>query len=564
MQHQEKFAGNERPGSQARDYADAYRSFDLAGSVAKFFPGGIINAAVQCCDAHCGAKRTALCWESQDGQTTNLTFEQLKELSGKFAAVLQRQGIGKGDRIGGLLPRTPELLVTALAAWRIGAVYQPLFTAFGPKALDHRVSVAGTKVIVTDSANRPKLDMIDHPLTIITVRGLGDHLAENDLDFHDEVHRHAAIAEPLSLSLDDPFLIMFTSGTTGLAKAVLVPLRAIVPFANYVIEAVGLLPTDAFWNMADPGWAYGLYFGIVGPLAIGHSIFFYDGAFTPEGTIRIIRNRGISNLAGAPTAYRLLATAGPEAVSEIKGQLRAASSAGEPLNPEIIRWFAEHLEATIHDHYGQTEVGMVICNHHGLAHSVESGTAGFASPGYRAVVLDKDGQELSAGIPGDLAIDLQNSSLFWFAGYEGLPTSSLGERYYLTGDTAELNLSGSISFIGRADDVITSSGYRIGPFDVESALIEHPAVVEAGVIGKPDPERTEIVKAFVVLGVGHSPSPDLAETLRRFVRDRLSAHAYPREIEFVDNLPKTPSGKIQRFVLRNQELAKAESAARGN
>jgi acetyl-CoA synthetase len=252
--------------------------------------------------------------------------------------------------------------------------------------------------------------------------------------------------------------------------------------------------------------------------------------------------------------------AGPEAVAPIKGRLRAVSSAGEPLNPEVIRWFDEHLGVPIHDHYGQTEMGMVLCNHHALAHPVRPGAAGLSMPGCRTVVIDGEGTELAPGVPGHLAVDLARSPLFTFTGYLGMETPSLGARYYLTGDTAELNPDGTISFVGRADDVITSAGYRIGPFDVESALVEHPAVVEAAVIGKPDAERTEIVKAFVILQPGFAADPALAAELVAHVKLRLSAHAYPREVEFVDSLPKTPSGKIQRFVLRNDEVAKAEPA----
>ena len=270
----------------------------------------------------------------------------------------------------------------------------------------------------------------------------------------------------------------------------------------------------------------------------------------------------MTNLAGSPTAFRLLIAAGAEAAAPLKGQLRAVSSAGEPLNPEIARWFAQHLSAPIHDHYGQTEMGMCVNNHHGLAHPVRPGSSGVPMPGYRVAVLSDDDRELPPGAPGVLAIDLQQSPLMWFTGYSGQPR--LSGRYYRTGDSVELAADGSVSFIGRSDDVITSSGYRIGPFDVESALIEHPAVIEAAVIGVPDPERTELVKAFVVLGDA-PPSEALAEELRAHVKARLSAHAYPRLVEFVAELPKTPSGKIQRFLLRKAEIEKQgmRDAAKG-
>jgi len=353
---------------------------------------------------------------------------------------------------------------------------------------------------------------------------------------------------------------MFTSGTTGPAKPLEVPLRAIVAFQGYMREAIDLRPEDRFWNLADPGWAYGLYYAVTGPLSLGHATTFYDGPFSVESCARVIDKLGITNLAGSPTAYRLLIAAGREFSAPIQGRLRVVSSAGEPLNPEVIRWFADELGVTIHDHYGQTELGMVLCNHHALEHPVHLGSAGFAIPGHRIVVLDEQGVELPAGQPGILAVDREQSPLCWFAGYHGLPTKSFVGKYYLSGDTVELNQDGSISFVGRSDDVITTSGYRVGPFDVESALIEHPAVIEAAVIGKPDPERTELIKAFVVLAAGVTGTPELEETLRQHVRQRLYAHAYPREIEFVSELPKTPSGKLQRFILRNQEIALQQAA----
>ncbi len=352
---------------------------------------------------------------------------------------------------------------------------------------------------------------------------------------------------------------MFTSGTTGLPKPLHVPLRAIANFLGYMRYAVDLRPDDRYWNLADPGWAYGLYWGVVAPLAMGMATVFHEGGFSVDSAYDTIAEFGITNLAGSPSAYRQFLAAGPEKASRIKGQLRAVSSAGEPLNPEVIRWFKQHLDAPIHDHYGQTELGMVVCNHHGLSHPVRIGSAGFAVPGHRVVILSPDDRELGVGEPGELAIDRAKSPLMWFTGYIGRDTPALTNTYFRSGDTAELNDDGSISFVGRADDVITTSGYRVGPFDVESALLEHPAVVEAAVIGKPDPERTEIIKAFVVLKPGYEPTPALAEELRLHVRSHLSAHAYPREFAFVTYLPKTPSGKVQRFLLRQQGVAQSPS-----
>lgn len=545
-------------------HAEAVRDFRFE-DVAALLDGDLdtgINACIECCDRHVASGGTILDWESADGRRASYTFAQMKELSARFAHLLAAQGIGPGDVVAGLLPRTPELLITILGTWRAGAVYQPLFTAFGPKAIEHRLKTSDAKLVVTDSHNRPKLDELEKAPKVALVTRPGDAAPRlGDIDFHAELARQSADFAPVLRKGSDLFLMMSTSGTTGLPKGVPVPLKALLAFTIYMRDAVDLRPEDKFWNIADPGWAYGLYYAVTGPLLLGHATTFYDGPFTAATTYDVIKRHGITNLAGAPTAYRLLIAAGPEMAAKVKGQLRVVSSAGEPLNPEVIRWFAAHLGAPIHDHYGQTELGMVVNNHHRLKHAVHPGSAGHAMPGYRVAVLNEAGEELPPNVPGVLAVDIANSPLLWFTGYYKQETPAIAGGYYRTGDTVELEEDGRISFVGRADDVITSSGYRIGPFDVESALIEHPAVIEAAVIGKPDPERTELVKAFVILKPGTAPTAALAEELQQYVKRRLSAHAYPREIAFVEELPKTPSGKLQRFMLRNQEAAKFKDSA---
>jgi acetyl-CoA synthetase len=309
---------------------------------------------------------------------------------------------------------------------------------------------------------------------------------------------------------------------------------------------------DVFWNIADPGWAYGLYYAVIGPLLMGHQTTLYHGGFSVESTVSLIDELSVTNLAGAPTAYRMMIAAGADAVAPIVGRLRVASSAGEPLNPEIMRWFAEHLDCPVHDQYGQTECGMVLANHHGLRHDVRPGSAGFALPGFTLAVVDEAGHPVQPGTEGMLAVDVAVSPLFFFEGYVGAESEGWVNGYYLTGDTVEQHDDGSISFVGRSDDVISSAGYRIGPFDVESCLLEHDAVAESAVVGKPDQQRGEIVKAFVVLHPGRSGDSALTAELTDHVRQRLGKHAFPREIEFVDSLPKTPSGKIQRFILRDR------------
>jgi acetyl-CoA synthetase len=532
------------------EYAAFYDGFvaqhlesDLHGSLTDG-----INACVECCDRYTGENRIALNWEGVDGAQSVLTFDELQHQAARFANVLTQNGIGPGDRVAGLLPRIPELLVVILGTLRAGAVYQPLFTAFGSKAITDRLAGSEAKLIVTDADNRPKLnDVPNCPITLTLKATQAD-----DINFADTMAVQSDTFEPVMLRGDDLFLMMFTSGTTGPPKGVGVPIKALLSFAAYMKFALNVRPDDQFWNIADPGWAYGLYYAVIGPLLLGHATTFYQGPFTVDKAYELIASHGITNFAGAPTAYRMMIASGEAEAAKIRGKLRVASSAGEPLNPEVMRWFNAHLDCPLYDQYGQTETGMVLMNHHGLAHDVTPGSAGRPMPGYHLAVLDEAGQECPDGEPGILAIDRHRSSLFYFPGYRGREAQGWEGDYYLTGDSAIKNADGSYSFVGRSDDLISSAGYRIGPFDVESCLIEHKSVLESAVVGKPDFKRGHIVRAFVVLRDGFTPSDDLAEALKLKVRERLGAHAYPREITFINELPKTPSGKIQRFILRNE------------
>lgn len=526
-------------------FYDAFTPSHLESTLQGSLTDGL-NACVECCDRHAGTDRIALHWEGTDGAQSTLGFDELQRQAARFANLLTQHGIGPGDRVAGLLPRIPELLVVIMGTLRAGAVYQPLFTAFGTKAITDRLAGSQAMLIVTDTDNRPKLDDVPNCPTTLTLNGGGDS------DFGSAMAAQSDVFEPVMRSGDDLFLMMFTSGTTGPPKGVGVQLKALLSFAAYMTFGLNVRADDRYWNIADPGWAYGLYYAVIGPLLLGHATTFYQGPFTVEKTYDLIARHSITNFAGAPTAYRMMIAAGEDAAAATKGKLRIASSAGEPLNPEVMRWFGDHLDCPLYDHYGQTETGMVLMNHHGLDHVVRPGTAGHPMPGYHLVVLNDKGQECPPGTAGMLAIDRLKSPLFYFPGYRGREGQGWDGDYYLTGDSAIHNPDGSFSFVGRSDDLISSAGYRIGPFDVESCLIEHESVFESAVIGKPDAERGHIVKAFVVLRDGFVASDTLAEALKLKVRSRLGAHAYPREISFVADLPKTPSGKIQRFLLRNE------------
>ncbi|WP_151791489.1 AMP-binding protein [Acinetobacter soli] len=541
--------------------AQAYAEFDLDQLIEQQLYGSAqyINAFDECCGRYIGQHKTALIWEGKHGQVEHYTFEQLDLRSAQLANFFKSQNIRVGDSIAGLLPRTPELLITILATWRIGAIYQPLFTAFESKAIQHRIETANTQLIVTHAEHLHKLNQLN--LDSILVVDANNESNQNLPDFWTTLNRFESVCPVEYRTFEDDFLLMFTSGTTGLAKSVPVPLKAILAFKGYLQHAVDLRAEDAFWNLADPGWAYGLYYGITGPLSMGHRILLDEQPFSVDRAVTLLQKYQINNLTGSPTAFRMFFGFKEKFDAQIAQHLRVVSSAGEPLTPEVIHWFKEYLQVDIYDQYGQTELGMVIGNHHALQHEVKIGSAGFAIPGHRFAVLNEQLQELEKGGVGMLAIDWTQSPLMWFKGYAGTNRKSFKGNYYLTGDTVQLNELGGIDFVGRADDVITTSGYRVGPFDVESTLLECEEVLESAVIGKPDAARTEIVKAFVVLKPQHLASDALKEKLQMYFRGRLSKHAYPKEIEFMAALPKTVSGKIQRGVLKQQEIDKMQMHA---
>ena len=523
---------------------------------------GRLNAFEACCGRHLREGRgatTALVHEDAEGRVTTLSYAKLATASERLAGWFADQGLGEGDRIAGMLPRTPALLIAVLAAWRIGAVYQPLFTAFGPDSVGYRLARAGTRLVITDCANRAKFDGLADCPPVLAVGGVD---AAHGVD-HDwaAALAHAPIATPPPRQAPDaPFLQMFTSGTVGKPKGVAVPLSALPAFALYMELAVGLERDDRFWNMADPGWAYGLYYAITGPLLLGATTHFCEAGFGAEVARDFLQRHGITNFAAAPTAYRLMKASGLFDEAGARLALRRASSAGEPLNTEVVGWVERTLGCPVMDHYGQTETGMTCCNHHALDHPRPHGGMGAPLPGYRLAILDAEGRELPPGEPGVLAVDIARSPAHFFSGYTWQEKDPFIDGYYLTGDVVVGHEDGTFQFAGRNDDIITTSGYRVGPTDVENSVLTHPAVAESAAVGQPDALRGEIIRAYVVLRDEHEPSESLAEEIRQQVRERLSTHAFPREIEFVDALPKTPSGKIQRFKLRADAADKAAVA----
>lgn len=514
------------------------------------------SAAALLCDRH-DPDRIAYHIIAPDLTDTPLTYGELRTLSTQLAAGLAALGVRPGDRIATLMGKSRAYLLTLLATWRLGAVHVPLFTAFAPPAIAQRLTVSRTSVVVCDATQRAKLTPggtmpLGAPWRIATT----GPPAAADITFELLFHT-APAAAAAAMGGDAPLIEIYTSGTTGTAKGVVVPLRAVAGFQIYAEYGLGVCADDRFWNAADPGWAYGLYFGVLATLSTGVESFVYEGGFSPEATLALLRRFRISNFAAAPTVYRALRGSGLPADGLV---LRCASSAGEPLTAGINAWAADALGVLIHDHYGQTEAGMLINNHQhpALQRPLRLGAMGHAMPGWQAALLQLGSDEpVFPGAPGRLAMDLAASPLAWFRGYGAdLPINtekfSRDRRWYFTGDIARMDNDGYFYFSARDDDIILMAGYRIGPCDVEAVLLSHPAVNECAVVAVPDEIRGEVLAAVIVLASSWSASDDLSEALRLKVKHEFAAHAYPRRVHYVEALPKTASGKIQRFVVRQQ------------
>lgn len=491
----------------------------------------------------------------------DLTYGELRRDSERFAAALASMGIGPGDRVATLMGKGREYLVALMGIWRLGAVHVPLFTAFAPPAITFRILSSGAKAVVCDGPQRAKLaagdDVPAASAWRIIVVGEADDGAASFQHLID-AHQHGIAAA--RLGGDAPIIHIYTSGTTGDPKGVVVPMRALAAFRIYGEYGQGLRPDDVFWCGADPGWAYGLYFGVLTTFTTATPSILLASGFTPESTLQVLEREGVTNFAAAPTVYRSLRLSDMRPSGPLA--LRRLSSAGEPLTPEVNSWAKEVFGLAVHDHYGQTEAGMLINNHHhvAVAQPIIEGSMGQAMPGWKAVVLDPiEDREVPANTLGRVAMVVAQSPLAWFRGYDGDPGKQGGKftsdgRYYLTGDSGSIDERGYFHFAARDDDVIIMAGYRIGPFEVESSIATHPAVAETAVIATPDEVRGEVIEAFVVLGAGQEPSAELARDIQQWVKTRYAAHAYPRTVHFIDAMPKTPSGKIQRFVLKQRRL----------
>ena len=527
-------------------------------SAAQYRSAGVSAAAVLC-DDH-PRDRVAFTIVEADLTSVDLTYGSLSERSTAFAGGLSRLGIGPGDRVATLMGKSADYVVALLGIWRLGAVHVPLFTAFASAAIGTRLRQSVPKAVICDADQRSKLapsDDIpaDWPWVVIVAAMTGDIVSSDDIPYAAVIDALAPVIEPARLGGDAPLVELYTSGTTGSPKGVVVPTWALAAIRTYMEFGLDVAADDVYWCGADPGWAYGLYYAILGPLVLGVRSILVHANHSADLTWRVLVDFGVTNFAAAPTVYRSMRTT----QAPVGLVIRHASSAGEPLTPEVNEWAANTLGVSVHDQYGQTEQGMVINNHQwpGLARPLKAGSMGQPMPGFCVVILDQDRDVVAdCGVIGRVAIELSQSPLLWFGGYrnqlDAATKFTADGRFYLTGDLGSIDDDGYIFFSARDDDVILMAGYRIGPFEVESALGSHPEVAESAVVGAPDPIRGEIAVAYVVLREPDHASAELALELQEHVKQRYAAHAYPRVVHFTNRLPRTPSGKVQRFLLREQ------------
>ncbi len=558
------------------DYDEARRAFswDFARRELSGLPGGRgLNIAHEAVDRHAAGRRRnwlAIRWLGKDGEVRDYTYGQLQEQTNRFASALQSLGVNKGDRVYALTGRIPELYIAALGTLKHRSVFCPLFSAFGPEPIRARLIIGRARILVTTEsiyerkikALRPSLSFLEQVILVGD-----DHSptsAPDTVDFHQIVDgaNDSYMIEPTAP--EDTALLHFTSGTTGTPKGAIHVHEAVIAHHITGKYALDFHDGDIFWCTADPGWVTGTSYGIIAPLTNGITSIIDEGDFDADRWYGIVESQKVTIWYSAPTAIRMLMKAGPEIVRKYDlRSLRFLSSVGEPLNPEAVVWSKDVLGLPFHDNWWQTETGgIMIANFASM--DIRPGSMGRPLPGIEAAIVEKkeDGSIEAireADVQGELALRPGWPSMF--RGYWEEPErykKCFAGGFYLTGDLAKRDRDGYFWFVGRKDDVIKTSGHLIGPFEVESVLMEHKAVAESGVIGKPDPVAFEIVKAFIALRTGYIPTEELRREIMAFARTRLGTAVAPKEIEFVAAVPKTRSGKIMRRLLRARELGLPE------
>ena len=545
-----------------QDYEADYRNFhwEQAHSEFDWHKTGQVNMAHEAVDRHLQQGRgdkTALIYADRE-DVSRYTFQELSLHSNRFANVLRRIGVKKGDRVFVFMPRKPELYIAILGTIKVGAIPSPLFEAFMEEAVRDRMADAEAVALVTLPSLMDRVLVKDLPALkhIVLVGAARAGLPAGQYSFEAEMEKAEEKTEIEWLDLEDPLIMHYTSGSTGKPKGVLHVQNAMIGHLMTGRWVLDLRPDDVYWCTADPGWVTGTSYGIFAPWLNGVTNLVVGGRFNADDWYAAIQRHKVTVWYSAPTAFRMLMAAGAEvATKHDLSVLRHVLSVGEPLNPEVVWWGWRVYKRRIHDNWWMTETGQqLISNYPSM--QIRPGSMGRPIPGVVAAIVDDNGKELPPNTPGNLAVRPGWPAMMrtiWkqeerYQSYFRIP------GWYVSGDSAYRDDDGYFWFQGRTDDLIITAGENVGPFEVESCLIEHPAVAEAGVIGKPDALRGNIIKAFVALRVGNEPTDTLKSNIIQFVRKKLAAHAAPREIEFRDKLPKTRSGKIMRRVLKAWEL----------
>ncbi len=509
------------------------------------------NIGFDVCDkwAESYPEKTALIHVLKNGQADQYSFNDIKCLSNQAANMLTDKGIGKGDRVAILLSQTPETAYAHVAIYKLGAIAVPLFSLFGEEALSYRLNDSGAKIVITDREGAAKIASIRNELTKLEHVFIIDGDYENCINFQQERKKQKTTLTLCKTRSEDPALIIYTSGTTGQPKGALHAQRILLGHLPGVEMSHNGFNNDddCFWTPADWAWIGGLYDGLMPSWHHGIPVVAHRfEKFNAESAFKLIKRYNVKNIFFPPTAMKIMRSAEPSRLLPVN----SIASGGEPLGSELIRWGQDTFGVTINEFYGQTECNMVISSCKKLFEP-ESGAIGLAVPGHKIRITDDDGFEVARGDLGNIAVKAPDPVMF--LEYWGNPEATGGKflnGYLLTGDKGVMDENNYIQFIGRDDDVITSSGYRIGPGEIENCLLGHSDISNVGVIGVPDKIRTEAVKAFIVLKSGITPTEEMTENIQLFVKNQLSAHEYPRHIEYVDVLPMTTTGKIIRNKLR--------------
>ena len=546
-----------------KNYDEEAASFDWESVEDNFSwsKTGKMNLAHECIDRHARSERKdkiALHYKSNT-RKESYTYEELRKKSNQAANMFRKcANVQKGERVFLFMPRSPELYFAALGAIKLGAIVGPLFEAFMESAVRDRLEDSEASVLVTipSMINRIPFEDLPYLKHVFVVAEEGERIPGITIDFKREMAQAGTEFEVEWVQRDNSYILHYTSGSTGKPKGVLHAHNAMIQHYQTGKWVLDLHEDDVYWCTADPGWVTGTTYGMFAPWLHGATSVVLGGRFSPEAWYAAIEEFKVTVWYSAPTAFRMLMSSGQDTFANIDlSSLRHILSVGEPLNPEVVRWGWEAFGIRIHDTWWMTETGaQTICNYPSM--TIRPGSMGKPIPGMMATILDDDGNEVPPGVIGNLAIKKGWPSMMrgiWKS-QDKYNSYFVNDEWYVSGDSAYKDEDGYYWFQGRVDDCIMTAGERVGPFEVESTLLEHPAVAEAGVIGKPDVMRGEVIKAFVTLKKGYSPTQQLKDEISHYVKMHQAAHAYPKDIEFIEKIPKTRSGKIMRRVLKAMEL----------